>query len=339
MKKKHIYLVTGCAGFIGYFLCMKLLDKNEKVIGIDSLNDYYDVDYKKKRVKILKKKKLIFYKNNLLNIVSIKNILKKYKVDVIIHLAAQAGVRHSLSNPLDYVKNNIEATTCILEACKNFKIKHFLFSSSSSVYGSSEKKKSKENYNTDFPIQFYAATKKANELMLHSYSHQLKMPVTVMRFFTVYGPFGRPDMALFKFTKNIYSKKPIDVFNLGKHSRDFTYIDDNITSIVKLISKPPKKIEIPGTKKMDYKYSNAKFRIVNVACGKQIKLTKYISLIEKYTKIKSKKNLLDLQVGDVREISANINYLNQLTGNIPKINVETGVMKFINWYKKYYKVE
>ena len=236
------------------------------------------------------------------------------------------------------MKNNLEATTCLLEACKKKKIKHFLFSSSSSVYGSSQRKKFKESFNTDFPIQFYAVTKKANELMLHSYSHQLRLPVTVMRFFTVYGPFGRPDMALFKFTKNILSNKAIDVFNSGKHSRDFTYIDDNINSILNLIVKPPKKIETPGLDKKDYKHSNAKYRIVNIACGRQIKLTKYIELIEKYTKKKSKKNLLDLQIGDVKEISADISFLKKLTNKKPKINVETGVMRFIEWYKRYYKV-
>ncbi len=339
MKNKEVYLVTGCAGFIGYFLCLKLLKQNKKVIGLDSLNNYYDIKIKKQRVSILKKKKLLFIKNNLLNINTIKKIIKKNKINIIIHLAAQAGVRHSLTNPLDYVKNNIEATTCLLESCKDFKIKHFLFSSSSSVYGASQFKKSKENYSTDFPIQFYAATKKSNELMLHSYSHQLKMPVTIMRFFTVYGPFGRPDMALFKFTKNTYANKSIDVFNNGNHSRDFTYIDDNILSIIKLINIPPKKIEIPGSNIKNYKYSNAKFRIVNIACGKKIKLTKYINLIENFTGKKTKKNFLDLQVGDVQEISANINFLNRLIGKIPKINVEIGVMRFINWFKKYYRIE
>jgi len=339
VKNNNKILVTGCAGFIGYFVCSKLKDNNKTVVGLDSLNNYYDVEIKKKRILNLKKKKIIFYKNNLQNIEIIKKILKKHKINIIIHLAAQAGVRHSLKKPLDYVRNNIQATTCLLEACKEFKIKHFLFSSSSSVYGAGKYRKFKESDNTDFPIQYYAATKKSNELMLHSYSHQFKLPVTIMRFFTVYGPFGRPDMALFKFTKNIYSNKPIDLFNKGNHARDFTFIDDNVASILRLINKPPKKIEIPHLKKYNYFSSNAKYRIVNIACGKEVKLKNYVQLIENYTKKKSKKNYLDLQVGDVKEISADIRYLKKITKYKPQTDVKVGVFKFINWYKKYFKID
>ena len=339
MKNNNKILVTGCAGFIGYFVCSELKDKNSTIVGLDSLNNYYDVELKKKRVTNLKKKKVTFYKNNLQSIEKIRKILIKHKINVIIHLAAQAGVRHSLKKPLDYVKNNIQATTCLLEACKGLKIKHFLFSSSSSVYGAGKYKKFKETDNTDFPIQYYAATKKSNELMLHSYSHKFKLPVTVMRFFTVYGPFGRPDMALFKFTKNIYNNKPIDLYNKGNHARDFTFINDNVAAILKLVDKPPKKIEIPNSKKYNYFSSNAKYRIVNVACGQEVKLKHYVKLVEKYTGKKSKKKYLELQTGDVKKISADITFLKKLTKYKPQTDVKIGVFKFIKWFKIYFKID
>ena len=336
-------LVTGAAGFIGFHTSLKLIENNHKIFGIDSLNNYYSVKIKKDRLKLLNKlgtKKFFFLKNDLMNEKIIFNFLKKNKITIIIHLAAQAGVRQSLKNPMDYVKNNIIATTNLLEASrKSKKIKHFLLASTSSVYASSKKTPFNENDPADFPLQFYAATKRSTELMAHCYSHLYNIPFTLMRFFTVYGPFGRPDMALFKFTKNILLNKKIDVYNKGNHIRDFTYVTDIATSIEKLIKKVPKKNESFKLNKNISFYSKAKLRILNIGNNDPQQLEKYISYIEKHTGKKAKKNYMPFQTGDALKTSANVTKLKKLIGYSPKIKINEGIYNFVNWFKKYHKVK
>lgn len=321
-------LITGSAGFIGFHLAKKLLEKNFSIIGVDNINSYYDVNLKKERLKILKKikrgKKFKFYKCDISNEKKLDNIFKKNKVTHVVNLAAQAGVRYSILNPASYVKSNLVGFANILENCKKYNIKHLLYASTSSVYGANKKMPYKESDNTDNPIQFYAATKKSNEIMAHSYSHLYKLPTTGLRFFTVYGPWGRPDMALFKFTKNILLGKKIDIYNYGKHSRDFTYIDDIIESIYLLIKS---KINKPFS------------RIFNIGKGKSDKLTDYISQIEICLNKKAKKNYIELQKGDIVKTLANTHKLNKIIKKKKFTPINIGILKFINWYLKFYKIK
>ena len=318
-------LVTGAAGFIGYHLIKKILNKNKKVIGIDNINSYYDTNLKKNRINNLKKyKKFSFYKIDLSNYKKLNDIVKKNKINIIIHLAAQAGVRYSIKYPRTYFKSNLEGFFNILEISKDNKVKHLIYASTSSVYGDSKKFPLNENDRTDQPLSFYAATKKSNEVMAHSYSHIYKLPCTGVRFFTVYGPFGRPDMALFKFTKNIINNHSIELFNNGKHLRDFTYVDDIVDGIYSLINKQSKKT-IP-------------YEIFNIGNGTPKKLLDYLKYIEKNLKKKSKTKRLPLQVGDVVKTHSNINKLKKYTGYKPKTNIKIGIEKFIEWYKDYYKI-
>ena len=276
-----MYLVTGCAGFIGMHLTLSLLKKNKSVIGIDNLNHYYDVNLKRKRLLNLKKfKKFNFKKVDIKNLNSLKKIVQDHKINYIINLAAQAGVRYSITNPETYFENNIKGFFNILEIAKIKKIKHLVYASSSSVYGASQKKIFKESDSVDQPISFYASSKRSNELMAHSYSYIYGIPVTGIRYFSVYGPWGRPDMSLFIFTKKILSRKTIDVFNKGKMKRDFTFIDDAVNATYKIIHKIPK---INRNNKI------CKFKIFNVGGGNTISLINYIKLIEKNLGIKAKK--------------------------------------------------
>tara|TARA_B000000475_G_scaffold103649_1_gene84097 strand:- start:9007 stop:9975 length:969 start_codon:yes stop_codon:yes gene_type:complete len=321
MKKKN--LITGVAGFVGFSTCRKILEKNEIVIGIDNLNDYYDVKIKKSRLKILKKyKNFIFLNLDLKNKKILLLKLKKYEFVSIFHFAAQAGVRHSLLKPKDYVDNNIEATFNILELCKIKKIKHLILASTSSVYGLTKNKKIDESFNTDKPLQFYAATKKSCELMAHSYANIYGLKVSVLRFFTLYGPWGRPDMALFKFTKGILEKKFISVFNYGNHARDFTYIDDAVRAIV-LVGK------------LKFK-KNQFYRTFNVGNGESVELKKYINEIEKNLKLKAKINYLPMQQGDVKKILSDNSKLNKFKEFKKRTHYKIGVKKFIDWYRDYY---
>jgi len=317
-------LVTGCAGFIGFHLCKKILKhSNLKVFGIDNLNAYYDVSLKNNRLKILKNEKNFFFtKLSIENPKSIKNYLNKNKFDYIIHLAAQAGVRNSIDNPDVYFKYNVLGFFNILNCLNNRNLKHFLFASTSSVYGDNKKFPLKEEFNIDSPLSFYAATKVSNEVMGFSYSNIHKIPMTALRFFTVYGPLGRPDMALFKFTKLILKNKKIPLFNKGNHHRDFTYIDDVINSIYALTTKPPK-TKIP-------------FRRINIARGRSEKLLKYVNLIEKYLNIRAKKKMLKLQKGDILKTSASIKKLKKEINFQPKVSIKEGILKFIDWFKNYY---
>jgi len=323
-----MYLVTGCAGFIGMHLTMSLLKKNKSVIGIDNLNNYYDVNLKKKRLLNLKKfKKFNFKKVDIKNLNSLKKIIKDYKIDYIINLAAQAGVRYSITNPETYFENNIKGFFNILEIAKSKKVKHLVYASSSSVYGASQKKIFKESDNVDQPISFYASSKRSNELMAHSYSYIYGIPVTGIRYFSVYGPWGRPDMSLFIFTKKILSGKSIDVFNKGKMKRDFTFIDDAVNATLKIIHKIPK---INRDNKI------CKFKIFNVGGGNTISLINYIKLIEKNLGIKAKKNLKGMQLGDVKATLSNNNNLKSSVKFNPKTNIKIGIKKFIDWYKSFY---
>ncbi len=316
-------LVTGCAGFIGFHLSTKLSLFENKIIGIDNLNNYYDVKLKKNRInQLIKKKKFKFYKVDLLNYKKIDKIIKDNKIEYIVHLAAQAGVRYSIQNPKIYFKSNLEGFFNILELSKKNKIKHLIFASTSSVYGDSNKFPLNEQSNTDKPLSFYAATKKSNEVMAHSYSHIHKIPCTAVRFFTVYGPNGRPDMALFKFTKSIVENKPIHLFNFGNHVRDFTYIDDVVAGIFKIIKKTPK-YKIP-------------FDIFNIGNGNPKKLIEYLKKIEKNLNKTAKIKKLPLQVGDVFKTHADVGKLNKKINYKSKTNINDGIKKFVEWYLENY---
>tara|TARA_B100000686_G_C16751930_1_gene953066 strand:+ start:1080 stop:2054 length:975 start_codon:yes stop_codon:yes gene_type:complete len=318
-------LITGVAGFIGFHLAKKLLKTTANVIGIDNLNNYYDVRLKKSRLNQLKKidnkKNFKFIKIDISDKKQI-NKLNKLKFDYIVHLAAQAGVRHSLKKPEDYVKNNLIGFFNILELSKIKKIKHLLFASTSSVYGD-ENRKCLENFECNTPLQFYAATKKSNEVMAHSYSSIYKIPTTGLRFFTVYGPWGRPDMALFIFVKNILNRKKINVFNYGNHKRDFTYVDDIAESIKKLIKKKSNK--------------KTPFEIFNIGNSQPIKLRSFIKEIEINLKTKSKIKYLPLQKGDIPNTNSNSKKLFKKINFKPKTNYKRGIKNFISWYLNYYE--
>ncbi len=317
-------LITGCAGFIGFHTSLKFIqNKNFRIYGIDNLNNYYDVKLKKERLKILRKNdNFIFHKIDLCNYQILIKKLKKIKFYNIFHLAAQAGVRYSINHPEEYVKSNLIAFHNILELSKNLKAEHLFFASTSSVYGNSKKFPLKENFNTDNPMTFYAATKKSNEVTAYSYSNIYNIPMTGLRFFTVYGPYGRPDMALFKFTKNIFKNKKIEIYNNGNHYRDFTYVEDVANILVKLSINLNKKTK--------------KYRILNIASSKPIKLKKFLKTIEDFTNKRFKYNLLPLQIGDVRKTHADNKNLLNVIGKFNFTTIEVGIPLFIKWYIDFY---
>ncbi len=317
-------LITGSAGFIGFHVSDYLLKNNITVIGIDNINDYYDVHLKKSRLKILKKNpNFFFHKFDLINAKKLEDLIKKFRVNYIVHLAAQAGVRYSIENPKTYFKNNLEVFFNILEASKKNNIKHLIFASTSSVYGENNNFPLKETDNTDKPISFYAATKKSNEILAHSYSYIYNLPCTALRFFTVYGPYGRPDMALFKFTKNIIENKKIQLYNNGNHSRDFTYISDIVKGIFLILKKNN------NTKNL--------FNTFNIGNGNSRKLKDYLKTIEKKLNKKAKISNLPLQLGDIKKTHSDISLLNNYSNYMPETNIEEGIGKFIDWYLEYYK--
>jgi UDP-glucuronate 4-epimerase len=324
-NKKKYYLVTGAAGFIGFSLCRKLLlDPKKNIIGLDSLNKYYSPSLKKNRLKILKKyKNFRFIKDNLLSIKNLKRKIGKIKIKEVFHLAAQAGVRHSIDKPRDYLDNNIIATYNILELIKQLKISHLVLASTSSVYGDSINTFINENHETNKPIQFYAATKKSCELMSHAYHKIYGFKCTVVRFFTVYGPWGRPDMALFKFVKNIIKKKPISIFNQGKHSRNFTYIDDVVSALIKISEKKDKK----------------NYNVINIGNNKTIKLIDFIKEVEIILGTKAKKIFLPLQKGDVPNVRADVSKLEKYFNYKINTDISYGIRKFVDWYKEYYRIK
>ena len=334
MKTK--LFITGSSGFIGFHVAKRYLDKGFKVYGFDSMNNYYDVKLKKSRLNILKKyKNFSFTKGNLENQKKLNSSINKFKPSIIIHLAAQAGVRYSIENPKIYLNSNIIGTFNVIECAKKLNIKHLIIGSSSSVYGANKKFPFQEIDKTDRQISFYAATKKSTESIAHSYSSLWKIPITVLRFFTVYGPWGRPDMAYFKFTKNILRGKKIDVYNKGKMYRDYTYIDDIVDGIVKLTNKIPK---LNSSKK--YKNDSishvAPIRTLNIGNTKKVLLSDFISAIEKILNKKAVKRFLPMQKGDVYSTLSDSSLLRRITGYNPKTKYKDGIKKFLNWYLDYY---
>ena len=329
-------LITGSSGFIGFHLSKKLLDKGHKVYGFDSMNNYYDIRLKKARYNILRKyKNFTFTKGRLENKKTLQYVFKKFKPNIVIHLAAQAGVRYSIEKPRVYLDSNITGTYNIIEISKKLNVKHLIMASSSSVYGANKKIPFKEIDKTETQLSIYASTKKSNESMAHSYSNIWGVPITMLRFFTVYGPWGRPDMALFKFTKGIINNKKIDIYNNGKMYRDFTYIDDIVSGIQLLINKVPN-INQSGKYKNDSLSPVAPFRILNIGNTKKVYLLDFIKQIEKELGKKAIRNYMPLQQGDVKQTLSNTNLLKKLTGYNPKTNYKLGIKKFLKWYLNYY---
>lgn len=332
MKK---IIITGAAGFIGYHLSLALLKMGFNVLGIDNLNEYYTVQLKLDRLEILKKQNNFeFLKLDLVDRDYLHKTWKDFNPDVVVNLAAQAGVRYSIENPYAYIDSNIVGFINILEACRQYPVKHLIYASSSSVYGSNKKIPFSESDNVDHPVSLYAATKKSNELMAHTYSHLYSIPTTGLRFFTVYGPMGRPDMAYFMFTKNIINGKSIDIFNNGNMERDFTYIDDIVEGIIKLLSKPPL---ANLDKNIDASISFAPYRIFNIGNNKPVKLLHFIEVLEQLIGKKAIKNFLPMQAGDVKVTYADINNLAKTIGFYPKTSINDGLSEFVKWYKQYYK--
>ena len=325
-------LVTGAAGFIGFHLILSLLRRGDKVIGIDNLNDYYSKEIKNLRLEEItkepKKRNFKFIKSDISNKKELEEIFKKNKFDVVINLAAQAGVRYSLDNPHVYAQSNLLGFVNLIENCRNSSIDHLIYASSSSVYGMNKKKPFSTNDVVDNPVSLYAATKKSNELMAHAYSHLFDIPSTGLRFFTAYGPYGRPDMAYYKFTKAILEGEIIDVYNNGEMMRDFTFIDDVVEVMLLVIDNPPKS-QLTG-----YSSSNAPHKILNIGNNKPIKLKKFIEIIENVTKKKAIKNYLPMQSGDVPITFANIDPLIKEYKFKPKVSIEEGIERFILWYKE-----
>ena len=333
-------LVTGAAGFIGFHLCKRLLEEENQVVGIDNLNSYYDVELKNSRLNELSKlsnKNFHFYRKNIEDQNDINKIFDKYQFKIVIHLAAQAGVRYSLENPYSYINSNLLGFGNILENCRRNKIKNLIYASSSSVYGGNKNLPFKEDQSVDHPVSLYAATKKANELMAHTYSHLYGIPTTGLRFFTVYGPWGRPDMALFLFTKSMLENVPIKVFNYGKMVRDFTYIDDIVESLIRLIPKPATPDnEFSNTTPSSSK-SWAPYRIFNVGNSNPTPLMDFIQAIENNLGVVAKKEYLEIQPGDVPITSSDTSSLEDWIGYKPNTSVDDGIAKFIDWYRSFYK--
>ena len=329
--------ITGSSGFIGFHLSKKLLDSGHSVHGFDSMNNYYDVKLKKARYEILKKyKKFSFTKNNLENQKVLSNTILKFKPKIIIHLAAQAGVRYSIEKPRVYLDSNITGTYNIIELAKKVNVKHLLIASSSSVYGANKKLPFKEIDKTETQLSIYAATKKSTESIAHSYSNIWKVPITMLRFFTVYGPWGRPDMALFKFTKGIIDNKKIDIYNKGKMYRDFTYIDDIVNGIKTLINKAPNLKQLNKIKN-DSLSSVAPFRVLNIGNTRKVFLLDFIDALEKELGKKAIRNYMPMQKGDVKMTLSDTTLLKKLTGYNPKTNFRLGIKNFLKWYLSYYK--
>lgn len=339
MAEKRSILVTGAAGFIGFHLSKKLCSLGYSVTGIDNLNDYYDVGLKLSRLDQLKQlESFTFQEVDLTDKKGIDSLFKKNNFDFVVNLAAQAGVRYSLTNPYAYLESNMHGFLNILEACRYAKTKHLVYASSSSVYGANKKMPFSVHHNVDHPISMYAASKKSNELMAHTYSALYNLPTTGLRFFTVYGPYGRPDMALFIFTKAILEGKPIDVYNHGKMKRDFTYIDDIVEGIVRLIPNVPQGDASWNGNTPDAASSFAPYRLYNIGNNKPVELMRFIEIIEEKLGKKAVKNLLPLQEGDVPETYADVDDLMRDVDFKPATPIEVGIGHFIEWYVDYYKV-
>ena len=331
-------LVTGAAGFIGFHLCQKLLSQGETVIGIDKLDSYYDVRLKKKRLAQLQNHaNFHFHKLDIVDRLVVAELFSYYQPEKVINLADQPGVRYSLENPHAYVDGNLVGFMNILEGCRQEKVSHLIYASSSSVYGANKNLVSSTKDRVDHPVSLYGATKKANELMAHAYSHLYSIPTTGLRFFTVYGPWGRPDMAIFQFTKAILEGQPIDVYNYGKMCRDFTYIDDVIDGMIKVMEQPPNENTNFLTEQLDW-LSNAPYRVYNIGNSQPVELLYFIKVLEDCLGMKAQKNLLPLQLGEVPETYADIQDLTRDVGFQPSTSIEVGIPRFVDWYCSYFDV-
>jgi UDP-glucuronate 4-epimerase len=334
-----IVLVTGVAGFIGSRLATRLLDRGDAVFGIDNLNDYYDVALKKARLeRLATREKFSFEQLDIADRTGMESLFRRKKFDAVMNLAAQAGVRYSLENPHLYIESNIMGFCNILEGCRHSGVRHLVYASSSSVYGANTRLPFSEHDNIDHPLSLYAATKKANELMAHTYAHLYGLPCTGLRFFTVYGPWGRPDMALFKFTKNILEGKPIPVFNNGNMVRDFTYVDDIVEGVVRIIDRPAQPDAAWDGKTPDPARSRAPYRIYNIGNNKPVQLMSYIQVLERSLGKKAQIEMLPMQPGDVPATMADVSALEADIGYRPATTVEEGIPRFVEWYRSYYGI-
>lgn len=332
-------LVTGAAGFIGFHVSQRLLNQGEIVIGVDDLNDYYDVNLKRDRLALLQKSdRFQFFPLNLADRAGMEHLFATHQFSRVVHMAAQAGVRYSIQNPHAYVNSNVVGFLEILEGCRHQQVEHLVFASSSSVYGANRKMPFSVHHNVDHPLSLYAATKKSNELMAHTYSHLYQIPTTGLRFFTVYGPWGRPDMAAFKFTKAILEGKPIEVFNYGKMRRDFTYVDDIVEGVVRTLAKIPQPDPDWSAMNPDPSRSHAPYHLYNIGNNQPVELLRFIEVIEECLGIEAEKNLLPLQAGDVLETYADVDELIADTGFEPKTSIKEGVSRFVDWYCDYYNI-
>lgn len=332
-------LVTGAAGFIGSSLSLKLLERGDEVVGIDNLNDYYDVNLKLARLERLRSfGRFKFIKLEIADKNAVEALFVREKIQRVMHLAAQAGVRYSITNPYTYIDSNIVSFINMLEGCRQSEVEHFVYASSSSVYGANTKMPFSVHDNVDHPVSLYAASKKANELMAHTYSHLYQLPTTGLRFFTVYGPWGRPDMSLFRFTRNILEGKAIDVFNYGNHRRDFTYIDDIVDGVVRVIDQPAHANADWSSDNPDPATSFAPYRLYNIGNNNPVHLLAFIEALEKCLGKTAIKNLLPMQPGDVPDTYADISDLARDLGYKPVTRLEDGIRNFVEWYKDFYRV-
>jgi UDP-glucuronate 4-epimerase len=333
-------LVTGAAGFIGCFTARQLLDRGDTVVGLDNFNDYYDVRLKESRAALLEPyRNFRMVRLDLADRTGIERLFAAEKFDKVVHLAAQAGVRYSIENPHSYIQSNIVGTLHILEGCRHHGVGHLVYASSSSVYGANTAMPFSIHQNVDHPLALYGATKKANELMAHTYSNLYQLPTTGLRFFTVYGPYGRPDMALFMFTRNIIEGKPIDVFNYGNHRRDFTYVDDIVEGVIRTMDHAATPNPAWDSAHPDPGTSRAPYRLYNIGNQQPVELMRYIEIIEECVGRKAKKNLLPMQPGDVPDTWADAGDLADDVGYRPATPIETGVRRFVDWYLDYYKID
>lgn len=332
-------LVTGAAGFIGFHVSQRLLARGDTIIGLDNVNDYYDVRLKEDRLALLKEQtQFSFHRLDLSDRTGIEEIFAQETPERVIHLAAQAGVRYSLTNPHTYIDSNLVGFLHILEGCRHAQVQHLVYASSSSVYGANTKMPFSVHDNVDHPVSLYAASKKANELMAHTYSHLYNLPTTGLRFFTVYGPWGRPDMALFLFTKAILEGRPIDVFNYGKMRRDFTYIDDIAEGVIRVTDHLPQPNPDWSGMHPDPGTSKAPYKLYNIGNNKPVELLHFIEVLEHHLGKKAEKNFLPLQLGDVPETCADVEDLMRDVGFRPDTPVTTGIARFVDWYRSYYRV-
>ena len=333
----HI-LITGAAGFIGSALALRLAERGDRITGLDNLNSYYDVKLKEARLaRLMGKPGFDFVRSDITDGAAMKTLFAREKFDAVVHLAAQAGVRYSLENPKAYIDSNLVGFGHILEGCRHGGVRHLVFASSSSVYGANKRLPFSEHDNVDHPVSLYAATKKANELMAHSYAHLFGLPCTGLRFFTVYGPWGRPDMALFKFTRGILAGEPLPVFNRGRMIRDFTYVDDIVEGVVRVVDRPAEPDPSWNGEKPDSARSSAPWRIYNIGNHRPIELMRYIQVLEQCLGKKAILDLQPIQPGDVPSTYADTAELQAATGFKPATTVETGVRRFVDWYREYYK--